>query len=165
LFRIIAGDVGGHRGPGSTHTPITLVHATVSGGARLRLSWDRSFNSLVYVLAGAGRVGSEGRPVSEGQAVVFGHGDWFEIRGEGRRDSRSPPLELMILGGRPIREPVALYGPFVMNTKAELVQAVEDFQAGLFGQIPPDALMPYTTDPAPTDLPDPAPIRPNDTGM
>src|SRR6478609_11887449 len=57
LVRVIAGDVGGHRGPGSTHTPITLIHATVSPGARLQLPWDPSFNALVYVLAGAGRVG------------------------------------------------------------------------------------------------------------
>jgi quercetin 2,3-dioxygenase len=157
LVRVIAGDVGGHRGPGSTHTPITLIHATVSPGARLQLPWDPSFNALVYVLAGAGRVGTEGRPIRDGQLVVFGRGDWFEVRGDDHQDSRSPALELLILGGRPIREPVAAYGPFVMNTKAELGQALEDFQAGLFGQIPPDALMPH--------VPDPAPIRTENTGI
>ena len=157
LIRIIAGEVGAHRGPGSTHTPITLVHATVSAGARLQLPWDPSFNALVYVLAGAGHVGSEGRPVHDGQLVVFGGGDWFEVRGDDRQDSRSPSLELLVLGGRPIREPVAAYGPFVMNTKAELGQALEDFEAGLFGEIPPDALMPYA--------PDPAPIRTERTGI
>ena len=60
LVRVIAGEVGGHRGPGSTHTPITLIHATVLPGARLQLPWDPSFNALIYVLAGAGRVGTEG---------------------------------------------------------------------------------------------------------
>ncbi|MDT5182275.1 MAG: quercetin 2,3-dioxygenase [Mycobacterium sp.] len=157
LVRVIAGQVGGHRGPGATHTPITLIHATVLPGARLQLPWDPSFNALIYVLAGAGRVGTVGRPVRDGQLVVFGRGDWFEVRGDDHQDSRSPALELLILGGKPIREPVAAYGPFVMNTKAELGQAMEDFQAGLFGQIPPDALMPH--------VPDPAPIRTEQTGI
>jgi redox-sensitive bicupin YhaK (pirin superfamily) len=157
LVRVIAGEVGGHRGPGSTHTPITLIHATVSPGARLQLPWDPSFNALIYVLAGAGRVGSEGRPVHDGQLVVFGRGDWLEVRGNDLQDSTTPALELLILGGQPIREQVAAYGPFVMNTKAELGQALEDFQAGLFGQIPPDALMPH--------VPDPAPIRTERTGI
>jgi redox-sensitive bicupin YhaK (pirin superfamily) len=157
LVRVIAGEVGGHRGPGSTHTPITLIHATVSPGARLQLPWDPSFNALIYVLAGAGRVGTEGRPVRDGHLVVFGRGDWFEVRGDDHQDSQSPALELLILGGRPIREPVAAYGPFVMNTSAELGQALEDFQAGLFGQIPADALMPH--------VPDPAPLRTEQTGI
>jgi redox-sensitive bicupin YhaK (pirin superfamily) len=157
LVRVIAGEVGGHRGPGSAHTPITLIHATVSPGARLQLRWDPSFNALIYVLAGAGRVGTEGRPVCDGQLVVFGRGDWFEIRGNDHQDSQSPALELLILGGQPIREPVAAYGPFVMNTRAELGQALEDFEAGLFGQIPPDALMPH--------VPDPAPMRTERTGI
>jgi quercetin 2,3-dioxygenase len=149
LVRVIAGEVGGHRGPGSTHTPITLLHATVSPGALLQLPWDPSFNALVYVLAGGGRIESQGRPVRDGQLVVLGRGDWLEVRADDQQDSRSPALEVLVLGGRPIREPVAAYGPFVMNTKAELGQALEDFQAGLFGDIPPNALMPYTSDPCP----------------
>ena len=157
LVRMIAGEVGDHRGPGSTHTPIALIHATVLPGARLQLPWDPSFNALIYVLAGAGRVGTEGRPVRDGQLVVFGRGDWFEVHGDEHQDSQIPALELLILGGRPIREPVAAYGPFVMNTRAELGQALEDFQAGLFGQIPADALMPH--------VPDPAPIRTERTGI
>jgi len=157
LVRVIAGEVGDHRGPGSTHTPITLIHTTVLPGARLQLPWDPSFNALIYVLAGAGRVGTEGRPVRDGQLVVFGRGDCFEVHGDHHQDSHIPALELLILGGRPIREPVAAYGPFVMNTRAELGQALEDFQAGWFGQIPADALMPH--------VPDPAPIRTERTGI
>jgi quercetin 2,3-dioxygenase len=157
LVRVIAGEIGGHRGPGSTHTPITLIHATVSPGARLQLPWVRSLNALIYVLAGDGRVGTQGRPLRDGQLAVMGQGDWFEVRADDHQDSRSPALELLILGGRPIREPVAAYGPFVMNTETELGQALEDFEAGLFGQIPPDALMPY--------VPDPAPVRIEHTGI
>jgi redox-sensitive bicupin YhaK (pirin superfamily) len=157
LVRIIAGEIGGHRGPGSTRTPITLIHATVSPGARLQLPWDRSFNALIYVLAGAGRVGTEGRPVHDGQLAVFGRGDWFEVRGNDHQASQSPALEMLVLGGLPIREPVAAYGPFVMNTQAELGRAMEDFEAGLFGQIPANALMPH--------VPDPAPMRTEDTGI
>ena len=157
LVRVIAGEVGGHPGPGSTHTPITLLHATVSPGAQLQVPWDPTFNALIYVLAGAGRVGSQGRPIREGQLIVLGRGDWFEVRADDHQDSRSAALELLVLGGQPIRQPVAAYGPFVMNTKAELGQALEDFQAGLFGEIPPDALMPYT--------PDPCPVRTEKTGI
>jgi redox-sensitive bicupin YhaK (pirin superfamily) len=157
LVRVIAGEVGGHPGPGSTHTPITLLHATVSPGALLEVPWDPTFNALIYVLAGAGRVGSQGRPIREGQLVVLGRGDWFEVRADDHQDSRSADLELLVLGGRPIRQPIAAYGPFVMNTRAELGQALEDFQAGLFGEIPPDALMPHT--------PDPSPVRTEKTGI
>jgi quercetin 2,3-dioxygenase len=138
LVRLIAGDIAGHVGPGGTHTPITMAHATVSPGARLELPWRDDFNALAYVLAGTGTVGTERRPVEVGQLVVFGDGGSFTIEGTG-----TAPLEVLLLGGRPIREPVAAYGPFVMNTKAELVQAVEDFQAGRLGQIPDDGLRPY----------------------
>jgi quercetin 2,3-dioxygenase len=138
LVRLIAGELGGHRGPGGTHTPITMAHATVSPGARLDLPWRPDFNALAYVLAGTGTVGTERRPVATGQLVVFGEGDSFTIDGTG-----SASLEVLLLGGQPIREPVAAYGPFVMNTRAELVQAVEDFNAGRLGTIPDGGLRPY----------------------
>jgi redox-sensitive bicupin YhaK (pirin superfamily) len=70
------------------------VHATVSPGALLQLPWEPSFNALVYVLTGGGRVGSHGRPVRDGQLVVLGRGDWLEIRADDQQDSRSPALEV-----------------------------------------------------------------------
>jgi hypothetical protein len=136
LVRVIAGDVGGHPGPGVTHTPITLIHATLSPGARLRLPWRRDFNALVYALAGHGSVGAERHPLRWGQLAAFGSGDTVTVEAAAAQESRSPELDVLVLGGEPIREPVAAYGPFVMNTRAELLQAFEDFQAGRLGTVP-----------------------------
>ena len=143
LLRVIAGNIAGHQGPGSTRTPISFVHATIAPGAQLSLPWNASYNALVYVLAGNGKAGSEGRPVHTGQTVVFGAGDHLTVAADDRQETRYGALEVLILGGEPIREPVAQYGPFVMNTREELQKAVEDFQAGRFGQIPANALMPH----------------------
>jgi redox-sensitive bicupin YhaK (pirin superfamily) len=131
LLRVIAGSFDGHDGPGITHTPIALVHATVSAGAQVRLPWPADFNALGYVLAGRGTVGAEQRPVKMGQLAVFGAGDAITFAADARQE-----LDVLLLGGQPIREPVAAYGPFVMNTRAELVQAFEDYQAGRLGSIP-----------------------------
>jgi redox-sensitive bicupin YhaK (pirin superfamily) len=157
LVRIIAGEVAGHRGPGSTHTPMALMHASVSPGALLELAWNPSFNGLAYVLAGSGLVGSERRPVQMGQLVAFGPGDWMRVEGVDRQDPRSVNLEVLVLGGQPIREPVEHYGPFVMNTRDEIMQALDDFQAGRLGTIPANALMPH--------VPDPNPVRAEHTGI
>jgi redox-sensitive bicupin YhaK (pirin superfamily) len=136
LLRVIAGELSGHEGPGSTHTPITLVHATFSPGASLTLPWRQDFNALVYAMGGRGTVGAERRPLQSGQLAVFGPGDVITVGADERQDSHAPNLDVLFLGGQPIREPVAAYGPFVMNTKAELVQAFEDYQAGRLGSIP-----------------------------
>jgi quercetin 2,3-dioxygenase len=136
LLRVIAGELAGHEGPGITHTPITMVHATVAAGAQVRLPWRPEFNALAYVLAGSGTVGADRRPVRTGQLVVFGPGDTLTVGAEPRQQANTPDLELLLLGGQPIREPIASYGPFVMNTRAELLEAFEDFQAGRLGTIP-----------------------------
>jgi quercetin 2,3-dioxygenase len=144
LLRVIAGDIGGHQGPGVTHTPITLAHATIQNGAQMNVPWPRDFNALVYVLSGNGYVGPVAHPIHQGQLAVLGPGDRITVGAEAEQDSRTgSAIDVLLLGGRPIREPVFHYGPFVMNSKAELVEAMEDFQAGKFGKIPPDALMPH----------------------
>ena len=138
LVRVIAGDVAGHRGPGSTHTPISLVHASVHPGAQLLLPWPREFNALVYVLAGSGTIGAEHRPIHTGNLAVHGAGDALEISADQVQEARHPVLDVLILGGRPIGEPVVAHGPFVMNTRDEIVQAFEDYQAGRLGTVPAD---------------------------
>ncbi|MCH8870759.1 MAG: pirin family protein [Chloroflexi bacterium] len=136
MVRLIAGDLAGHKGPGSTRTPITYAHASISPGARLQVPWPADFNALVYVMAGDGAVGPERRPIKEGQLAVFGDGDAITVYGDPKQDNGLPQMEVLLLGGRPIRERIAWYGPFVMNTQDELYQAVNDYHAGRMGSIP-----------------------------
>jgi hypothetical protein len=136
LVRIIAGEVAGRIGPGSTYTPITMLHATLSPGARLRLPWRSDFNALVYAMSGIGSVGEERGPLLTGQLAVFGPGNALTVTGADHQDSRHPGLDVVILGGAPISEPVAWGGPFVMNSREEVVQAFADYKAGRLGTIP-----------------------------
>jgi len=139
LLRLIAGDLDGHSGPGVTHTPITYVHATLSPGASVEVPWQPTHNGLIYVLAGRGTVGPNLQPIGTGQLAALGPGGHLQFSADATQESRHPALEVLLLGGRPIREPVAAYGPFVMNTRAELVTAFEDFQSGRMGVIPATA--------------------------
>ena len=138
LIRLIAGDLGGVTGPGSTHTPIVMAHATLSPGARMVLPWNPAYNALVYGLKGNGLAGSERIAFGLGQAVVFGVGDTITLEA-----SPNAPFDVILLGGEPIGEPVEQYGPFVMNTRAELAQAVEDFQRGRLGTVPANGITPF----------------------
>jgi len=138
LVRVIAGELAGHAGPGVTHTPMAMAHVSVSAGGRVEIPWRRDYNALVYVLAGEGTVGTSGRPVHAGQLAVFGDGDTVVVGAAAHQESRTPDLDVLVLGGRPIGEPVVAYGPFVMNTRAEIVQAMEDYQRGALGTVPAD---------------------------
>ena len=153
LLRIIAGNLplGGDgsaaermaRGPGSTHSPIVMAHATVNPGEQLVVPWDQTHNALVYVLAGSGSVGPGSVPIRTGQLALFGQGDRLRLRADAGQESRYGALEVMLLGGRPIGEAVAHSGPFVMNTRDELVTAFADYEAGRLGTVPAGALQPY----------------------
>jgi redox-sensitive bicupin YhaK (pirin superfamily) len=139
VLRLIAGSLGGVRGPGDTQTPITYAHATLAPGARLRTAWRPDFNALVYVVSGSGSIGTERRPIHEGQIAVLGPGEAIELRADPTQDApNASGMYALLLGGLPIREQIAWYGPFVMNTREELVQAVEDYQSGRMGSIPPE---------------------------
>jgi len=138
LVRLIAGDLGEHHGPGSTNTPIVVAHATLQPGARAVLPWDPAYNALAYALAGSGTVGDERAALRVGQLALYGAGDTVALQADD-----ASTLDVLLLGGLPLREPVAAYGPFVMNTRAELQQAFDDFQAGRLGRVPADGIRPY----------------------
>ncbi len=138
IIRVIAGALGDAGGPGVTHTPITIAHVSLMPGGQLALPWNPTYNALTYVLAGQGSVGLERTPIGDGQMAVHVDGDFLMLSANETQDSRTRAFEVLVLGGEPIREPVAAYGPFVMNTRDELQQAFEDYQAGRLGQIPAD---------------------------
>ena len=143
LLRVLAGEIAGHQGPGISHTPLAIAHLTLAPGAQVQIPWRTDFNALAYVLAGAGTVGPADQPFSSGEMAVLVGGDYIQITANETQESRTPSLEVFLLGGVPLREPVVQYGPFVMCSNAEIMEAVEDFQAGKFGQIPADAIQPY----------------------
>jgi hypothetical protein len=136
LVRVIAGELAGHRGPGVTQTPITYAHVTLLPGSRLDVPWRADFNALVYALGGFGSVGAGATPLRSGQLAVLGPGDAIRIEGSLDQDSRTPAFDVLLLGGRPIGETVVQYGPFVMNTREEILQAIADYQSGKMGSIP-----------------------------
>jgi len=137
LIRVIAGELGSLRGPGETHTPLIYAHATVERGARLEVSWPAEFRAFAYALSGYGFVGADRQPLDPDQLAVFGPGDHIVVRAA---DDQTEPLEILLLGGLPLHEPIAHYGPFVMNTRNEILEAIEDFRAGRFGVVPEDQL-------------------------
>jgi redox-sensitive bicupin YhaK (pirin superfamily) len=139
LIRLIAGDIARLSGPGATHTPITYAHVTLAPGAQLSVPWNPAFNAFAYALTGRGTAGPEGRPIESGQLVVFGPGDHLVVAAA---DRQAEPLDVLLLGGLPIRAPIAHYGPFVMNTREEILQAIDDYQAGRLGIIPADQMAP-----------------------
>ncbi|WP_354671012.1 pirin-like C-terminal cupin domain-containing protein [Streptomyces sp. MA15] len=126
-------------GSGVTHTPITYARASLTADARLSMPWNPAYSAMAYVLTGHGTAGEEERPIRAGQLAVFGLGDHVTVRAA-RKPSEA--LEVLLLGGLPIREPIAHYGPFVMNTREEILQAVEDFEKGRLGTVPADRLTP-----------------------
>jgi hypothetical protein len=121
-----------------THTPITYAHVTLAPGAELSVPWSPDFTAFAYVLTGRGTAGAERRPIKGDQLVVFGPGDRVVVAAA----SGQAEMDVLLLGGLPIRAPIVHYGPFVMNTREEILQAIEDYQAGRLGTIPADQLVP-----------------------
>ncbi|HJL17413.1 MAG TPA: pirin family protein [Sandaracinaceae bacterium LLY-WYZ-13_1] len=133
--RVIAGRALGAEAVIDTHIPITFLHLTVRPGGALVQPLERSLAGFVYVFAGAGEVGDAA--VADGRMAVLRH-DRDEVRVAVPEDADAP-LEALLIAGEPIREPVARYGPFVMNTKEEIFEAIRDFQAGRLGRIAREA--------------------------
>lgn len=132
--RVIAGEALGAKAVIDTHTPIVYLHYTLQPGASITQPLAREFNTFAYVVDGRGLFGPSHTPAAEGQAVFFA-ADGDEIELSVPADATAP-LNVLLLGGVPLNEPVARYGPFVMNTQAEIIQAVEDYRAGRMGEIP-----------------------------
>ena len=129
--RVIAGEALGTKGAVTTHSPITYVHATLEPGATLTIPAPRSQHAFAHVFAGRGQAGGNAKAVADGQLALFtADGDELTIAADD--DSG---LDVLLLAGEPLKEPVARYGPFVMNTRDEIVQAVRDYQEGRLGAI------------------------------
>jgi redox-sensitive bicupin YhaK (pirin superfamily) len=127
--RVIAGEALGMHAVIDTHIPIVYQDWTIDAAADLTVALPRKQQALVYVFQGAVLVGNDGREVRDGQMALLGEGDAVRLRGAAGGG------RLLLLAGVPIREPVARYGPFVMNTQQELVEAVRDYQSGRMGEI------------------------------
>src|SRR5690242_247776 len=127
--RVVAGEALGAKAVIDTYIPIVYQDWTLDQGADVTVALRSDEQAMAYVFQGSALAGNEGREVRDGQLAVFGDGDSVRLRGaEGGG-------RLLLLAGVPIKEPVARYGPFVMNTQEEIVQAVRDYQSGRMGEI------------------------------
>ena len=129
--KVIAGEAMGQKAVIETRTPIMYLHYTIKPGGVVTQTVPSDFNIFAYVVDGRGLFGAERERGEDGQMVLFAQ-DGDEIRIE---NDATTTLEVLVIGGVPLNEPVARYGPFVMNTKQEIFQAIEDYQAGKMGEI------------------------------
>ncbi len=130
--RVIAGEALGARAATATHTPILYLHATLQPGGRLAVPVGAGWNAFTYVFSGRALVGRDQRAVGPGAMVILkDDGAEVVLAAEGEA-----PAQALVVAGRPIGERVARYGPFVMNTEEELLEAFDDYQAGRMGRIP-----------------------------
>jgi redox-sensitive bicupin YhaK (pirin superfamily) len=126
-LRVIAGDLAGLQGPANTFSPITVADLTLTSGQSETLTVPADYTLLVYVLSGQTTI--QGETIERGQ-IVLTNTDGDALTLSGKTDTK-----LLILAGEPIREPLAVYGPFVMNTREEIMEAFSDFQAGRMGSL------------------------------
>jgi hypothetical protein len=133
--RVIAGESMGKQAVINTRTPIVYLHFTLQPGASVVQPVPAEYNAFAYVFSGEGRLGREAKTATEHQMVMFaGDGEAVTLAAP---ESASGPLEVLLIAGAPLREPVARYGPFVMNTKEEIIKAFEDYREGRMGEIAP----------------------------
>jgi redox-sensitive bicupin YhaK (pirin superfamily) len=130
--RVIAGESLGKKAVVETRTPILYLHFSLEKGGRVAQPVPEGFNVFAFVVSGEGLFGKDAARGKDGDCVIFGRsGGDVVIEATSR-------AEILLIGGAPLNESVARYGPFVMNTKAEIVEAFEDFEAGRMGSIEPE---------------------------
>lgn len=132
-LRVIAGNYAGQAGPASTFSPVNVWDGELSAGHGQQLHVPVDHNVLLAVLSGEMRINGT-QQVRDSSIVIFAQDGEAGIQLEAVSDSR-----FLVLTGRPLNEPIQGYGPFVMNSKAEIIQAFEDFNSGKFGEIPVQA--------------------------
>jgi redox-sensitive bicupin YhaK (pirin superfamily) len=128
--RLIAGALEGERGPARTHSPMTVFDLAFSEAGQAEFTLPAAHTALVFALEGEIKVGSEAQALRPGELAVMKLGDGNAIWVRGAKDARA-----LVLSGEPINEPVAAYGPFVMNTQAEIMEAIRDYQSGKMGHL------------------------------
>ncbi len=125
--RVLAGAVNGTSGPvNAVATEPTYFDIQLDAGASFSTELPVGHNAFAYVYEGSALIGAERKTVTRGDLAVLGKGERFVV------EAGAAPTRLILLAGRPLNEPVARYGPFVMNTREEIMQAFEDFNAGRF---------------------------------
>src|SRR6267378_2679969 len=130
---VIAGEAMGEKAVIETRTPIVYLHYRIEPGGVATQQAPSAFNAFAYIVDGEGLFGAESERAGDGQMVLFAQ-DGDEVRIENPSDAKTT-LEVLLIAGVPLNEPVARYGPFVMNTEGEIRQAIEDYQQGRMGAI------------------------------
>ena len=133
MVSVIAGEAMGEKAVVETRTPIIYLHYRIKPGGAATQKVPGAYNAFAYVVEGEGLFGAEGERALDGQMVLFAQ-DGEEVRIENPADAKAT-LEVLLIAGVPLNEPVARYGPFVMNTEREIRQAIEDYQQGRMGAI------------------------------
>jgi redox-sensitive bicupin YhaK (pirin superfamily) len=128
--RLIAGELAGARGPAKTHTPITIFDLEFARTGSAEFTLPTGHAAMTFTLEGEVAVGPDERPVRVGELAVLKRRDEGRVHVQGAAGSR-----VLILSGEPIEEPIAAYGPFVMNTREQIVQAMRDYQTGKMGHL------------------------------
>ncbi|HEX2677117.1 MAG TPA: pirin family protein, partial [Polyangiales bacterium] len=131
LVRVIAGEHAGVKGPASTFTPITMLDVQLDRAARVELDVPATQNAALLVMSGSVTVNGKSRATTDDLVLL----DSGEHVGEHIAIASDDAARVLVLAGEPIREPIVQYGPFVMNTRQEIEQAIIDFNAGKFGHL------------------------------
>ena len=130
---VIAGEALGQKAVIETRTPIIYLHYQIKPGGSVIQQVPSAYSGFAYVIDGEGKFGAEGERAGDGQMVLLAN-DGDDVRIENSADA-TETLEVLLIAGLPLSEPIARYGPFVMNTRDEIYQAIEDYRQGKMGEI------------------------------